>query len=78
ALPILETMNTLLSQYIGAAIGILGFGGNVIGAFSANAAVGYLMSFSFHCMCLIILLLEVIGILLCFILFRKKQSSYSS
>ncbi|GEQ06582.1 MFS transporter [Staphylococcus gallinarum] len=73
-----ETMNTLLSQYIGAAIGILGFGGNVIGAFSANAAVGYLMSFSFHYMCLFILLLEVIGILLCFILFRKKQSSYST
>lgn len=28
-----ETMNTLPSQYIGAAIGILGFGGNVIGHF---------------------------------------------
>lgn len=70
----IETMTQFSTEYIGTAIGLLGFGGNVIGAFSANFIVGFLIQQSWQITYLFILMIEISGIVACFYLYRLKSA----
>lgn len=72
----IETMSYFSTEYIGTAIGLLGFGGNVIGAFSANSIVGFLIQQSWQLTYLFIIIIEIIGVITCIYLYQLKRTHY--
>lgn len=72
----IETMSYFSTEYIGTAIGLLGFGGNVIGAFSANFIVGFLIQQSWQLTYLFIIIIEIIGVITCIYLYQLERIHY--
>ena len=68
----MEAMSVVSYELIGAAVGLLGFVGNVVGAAAANVIVGYFISISWQSSFLFIVIIECIGVIIFSLMILEK------